>query len=46
MQNDNFDFSGNKFKMVVACPVYLKYHSMGEYIFDHQWADFAQRTLG
>lgn len=27
-------------------PFYAKYHSMGEFIFDHSWADFSERVLG
>ena len=29
----------NKNKIVAVCPLYLKTHSFGEYIFDHAWAD-------
>ena len=29
---------------VAACPMYLKLHSMGEFIFDWEWADAAQRA--
>jgi predicted N-acyltransferase len=29
-------------RLVAACPVYLKSHSMGEFVFDHGWADAAQ----
>ena len=28
-------------QLVAACPMYLKTHSMGEFVFDHQWAEFA-----
>jgi predicted N-acyltransferase len=28
-------------KTVAACPLYLKSHSMGEFVFDHGWADAA-----
>jgi predicted N-acyltransferase len=31
-------------KMVAACPLYLKTHSMGEFVFDHGWADAAERA--
>jgi predicted N-acyltransferase len=31
-------------KIVAACPMYLKSHSMGEFIFDHGWADAAERA--
>jgi len=30
-------------KLVAACPMYLKLHSMGEFVFDYEWADAAQR---
>ncbi len=32
-------------EIVGACPVYLKLHSMGEFVFDYEWAEFA-RHLG
>jgi uncharacterized protein len=31
-------------KVVAACPMYLKSHSMGEFIFDHGWSDAAERA--
>ncbi|KAG5178967.1 hypothetical protein JKP88DRAFT_280702 [Tribonema minus] len=31
-------------KVLAAVPLYLKAHSMGEFIFDHQWADAAYRA--
>ena len=31
-------------EMVGACPLYLKSHSMGEFVFDHQWASYAAQT--
>ena len=31
-------------KIVAACPLYLKTHSMGEFVFDHGWADAADRA--
>jgi predicted N-acyltransferase len=31
-------------KVVAACPLYLKTHSMGEFVFDHSWADAAERA--
>ncbi|MSP39450.1 MAG: N-acetyltransferase [Deltaproteobacteria bacterium] len=34
----------NGAKLVAACPMYLKLHSMGEFVFDHEWADAAQRS--
>lgn len=27
-----------------ACPMYLKSHSMGEFVFDHQWASYAMQS--
>ncbi|WP_205610122.1 peptidogalycan biosysnthesis protein, partial [Myxococcus sp. CA018] len=30
-------------KLVAAAPAYLKFHSMGEYIYDFGWADAAAR---
>lgn len=30
--------------LVAACPLYLKGHSMGEFVFDHSWADAAHRA--
>ena len=32
--------------MVAACPAYLKNNSMGEYVFDHGWADAYERSGG
>jgi len=29
-------------ELVGACPLYVKGHSMGEFVFDHGWADAAQ----
>src|SRR5262245_12845743 len=31
-------------QLIAACPLYLKGHSMGEFIFDHSWADAAHRA--
>ena len=31
-------------RIVGACPLYLKSHSMGEFVFDHGWADAAERA--
>ncbi len=33
-------------RMVAAAPSYLKSHSMGEYVFDHSWADAYERAGG
>lgn len=30
-------------RLVAACPMYLKLHSMGEFVFDHEWARAAGR---
>ena len=29
--------------LIAAAPLYVKGHSYGEFVFDHQWADLAQR---
>jgi len=31
-------------RIAAACPLYLKSHSMGEFVFDHGWADAAARA--
>ena len=31
-------------KLVAACPLYLKLHSEGEFVFDWSWADAADRA--
>jgi predicted N-acyltransferase len=36
--------SGAERKVIGACPLYLKSHSMGEFVFDHGWADAAERA--
>ena len=33
-----------KKRIVAACPLYLKTHSMGEFVFDHGWADAGERA--
>jgi predicted N-acyltransferase len=33
-------------RMIAAAPSYLKSHSMGEYVFDHAWADAYARAGG
>ena len=33
-------------RLLAACPLYVKSHSQGEYIFDHGWADAFQRAGG
>lgn len=30
-------------RIVAVCPLYLKSHSMGEFVFDHEWAAYASR---
>jgi len=30
--------------LVAACPLYVKGHSQGEFVFDHGWADAAERA--
>ena len=32
-----------KQKIIAVCPLYIKNHSFGEYIFDHAWAEAYQR---
>jgi hypothetical protein len=31
-------------RVVGGCPAYLKLHGMGEFVFDHDWAEFARRA--
>ncbi|HXZ87738.1 MAG TPA: GNAT family N-acetyltransferase, partial [Candidatus Binataceae bacterium] len=31
-------------RLAAACPLYLKTHSQGEFVFDHGWADAAERA--
>lgn len=31
-------------RLIAACPLYIKGHSMGEFVFDHAWADAAHRA--
>jgi predicted N-acyltransferase len=31
-------------RLVAACPLYVKGHSEGEFVFDHAWADAAERA--
>ena len=33
----------NKSEIIAICPLYIKNHSYGEYIFDHAWADAYHR---
>jgi uncharacterized protein len=33
-------------RLVGAAPLYLKYHSRGEFVFDHSWADALERAGG
>lgn len=33
-------------QLLAALPLYVKYHSQGEFIFDHQWANFAESVMG
>ena len=35
---------GPKKRIVAACPLYLKTHSMGEFVFDQGWADAADQA--
>ncbi|HEX4211324.1 MAG TPA: GNAT family N-acetyltransferase [Candidatus Binataceae bacterium] len=36
--------AGASKKLIAACPLYLKSHSMGEFVFDQGWADAAERS--
>ena len=38
-----WSLSGGK-NIIAACPMYLKLHSMGEFVFDWEWAEAAQRA--
>src|SRR5436309_2794029 len=31
-------------RLIAACPMYLKLHSMGEFVFDYEWAEAAHRA--
>ena len=31
-------------ELIAGCPMYLKLHSMGEFVFDYEWADAAHRA--
>ncbi len=31
-------------RLVAACPLYVKLHSQGEFVFDHGWADASERA--
>ncbi len=33
-------------QLIGACPMYLKSHSQGEFVFDHSWADALERAGG
>jgi predicted N-acyltransferase len=33
-------------EIVAVMPLYAKFHSQGEFIFDHSWADYCERMLG
>jgi len=39
-------YDNNLIKLVAVMPLYIKFHSMGEFIFDHSWAEYAERVLG
>ncbi|MDC1296618.1 GNAT family N-acetyltransferase, partial [Alphaproteobacteria bacterium] len=34
----------NEKKIIAVCPLYIKTHSFGEYIFDHAWAEAYHRN--
>lgn len=33
-------------ELVASMPLYVKYHSQGEFIFDQSWAEYARSALG
>lgn len=35
---------GQTNELIIACPMYLKSHSYGEYVFDQGWAEFCDMT--
>lgn len=37
---------GSGKRLVAVAPAYVKWHSDGEFVFDHSWADFAETRLG
>ena len=37
---------GDTGELLGCCPMYLKGHSMGEYVFDHAWANAYERVRG
>ena len=41
--NNNYIEKNHKNKIIAVCPLYIKNHSFGEYIFDHAWADAYHR---
>jgi len=41
--NTAMELTGNT--VLAACPMYVKYHSAGEFIFDQEWAQFAESRL-
>lgn len=45
-QNKLNDEGEHDRELVAALPLYAKYHSQGEFIFDFQWAQFAESVLG
>ena len=42
---ENVDYNINNFTLVSAIPLYLKYHSNGEFIFDQTWSNYAENIL-
>lgn len=38
--------TGPERRLVAVVPAYVKWHSDGEFVFDHAWAHFAERRLG
>lgn len=42
----NYIVVKNSDEVIAVAPLYLKYHSQGEYIFDHNWANAYERAGG
>ena len=44
--DDQATSSSSSSSVLGVCPLYVKGHSYGEYVFDHSWADAFQRMSG
>lgn len=40
------DVDSSSLELVASMPLYVKYHSQGEFIFDQSWAEYAHSALG